>query len=147
MSTIVIASGYFDPLHVGHIEYLKKAAALGNRLIVIINNDEQAYQKKGRCFIPAIDRSEIVQALKSVDCTFISFDTDRTVCKTLATVAKPYLEAGMEVIFAKGGDRTSEEIPEGPTCEELGIKIVDGLGPKIRSSSKLVEEIQHARCR
>ena len=138
MQTIVIASGYFDPLHVGHVEYLKKAAALGNRLIVIVNNDEQAYLKKGRCFMPAIDRSEIVQALRSVDCTFISFDTDRTVCKTLATVAKPYLDAKIEVIFAKGGDRTSDEILEASTCEELGIKIVDGLGPKIRSSSKIV---------
>lgn len=136
--TVVIASGYFDPLHVGHIDYLKKASTLGDRLIVIVNNDEQAKLKKGKSFMPARDRLEIVQALKCVDNTILAKDKDKTVCETLELLARPYVDAGLNVVFAKGGDRTADEIPEASLCKKYGIKIVDGLGPKIRSSSEIV---------
>ena len=125
--TTVAVSGYFDPLHVGHIEMLEKAKALGDKLIVIVNNDNQAKLKKGESFMAQEDRLKIIRSLRCVNEAFISLDEDATVCKSLAT-CKPH-------IFANGGDRKEEEIPEAKVCRELGIEMVDGLGDKIRSSS------------
>jgi len=123
----VVASGYFDPLHVGHIEYLEESKKLGDKLIVIVNNDEQARLKKGKSFMSQEDRLKIVKSLRCVDEAFISIDTDLSVCKSLR-LCVPH-------IFANGGDRKEEEIPEAKICRELNIKMSDGLGLKIRSSS------------
>jgi cytidyltransferase-like protein len=123
----VVASGYFDPIHVGHIEYLEMAAKLGDKLIVIVNNDNQAALKKGAPFMTEGDRLKIVSSLKCVDEVFLSIDEDPTVCRSLQAVSPD--------IFAKGGDRFVDEIPEATTCKEIGAEIVDGLGMKIRSSS------------
>ena len=126
-SRTVVASGYFDPIHVGHIEYLEMAAKLGDKLIVIVNNDNQAVLKKGTPFMTEGDRLKIVSSLKCVDEVFLSIDEDPTVCRSLQAVSPD--------IFAKGGDRFVDEIPEATTCKEIGAEIVDGLGMKIRSSS------------
>ena len=123
----VVVSGYFDPLHVGHIEYLELAKNLGDRLIVIVNNDEQAGLKKGESFMNEEDRLTIVASLRCVDNVFLSIDKDSHVCESLA-----YLRPD---IFANGGDRLNKEIPEAKVCDELGIALVDGLGMKIRASS------------
>lgn len=122
-----MASGYFDPIHVGHIEYLEMAAKLGDKLIVIVNNDNQAVLKKGTPFMTEGDRLKIVSSLKCVDEVFLSIDEDPTVCRSLQAVSPD--------IFAKGGDRFVDEIPEATICKEIGAEIVDGLGMKIRSSS------------
>ena len=126
-SRTVVASGYFDPIHVGHIEYLEMAAKLGDKLIVIVNNDNQAVLKKGAPFMTEGDRLKIVSSLKCVDEVFLSIDEDPTVCRSLQAVNPD--------IFAKGGDRFVDEVPEATTCKEIGAEIVDGLGMKIRSSS------------
>ena len=126
---IVATSGYFDPLHVGHLECLEMAKELGDRLIVIVNSDLQAKLKKGESFMKEEDRMRIVSALKCVDEVFLSIDKDKSQCESLRYINPD--------IFAKGGDRTSGEIPESRVCNELGIKIIDGLGEKIRSSSDL----------
>ena len=133
---IVVTSGYFDPLHVGHLEYLEMAKNLGDKLVVIINSDLQAKLKKGKPFIKEQDRMKIVAALRCVDDVFLSIDKDKSQCESLK-----YLKPD---IFAKGGDRTSDEIPEARVCKELGIQIIDGLGAKIRSSSDLtgIKEIK-----
>jgi cytidyltransferase-like protein len=128
---VVAASGYFDPLHIGHVEYLKKAKELGDRLVVIVNNDKQTAKKKGYEFMPFEERVEIIKALGFVDEVFPSIDEDASVCKSLEAV-KPH-------IFAKGGDRFSYEIPEAAVCKALGIKMIDGLGAKVQSSSELVK--------
>jgi len=128
---LVAASGYFDPLHVGHIEYLMRARTLGDKLVVIVNNDYQAGLKKGNPFMIEGDRIQIVRSLRMVDQVFLSIDLDPTVCKSLAFL-KPQ-------IFAKGGDRFSNEIPEAKVCQDNNIIIVDSLGEKIRSSSKYIE--------
>ena len=132
----VAVSGYFDPIHIGHLEYLKMAKDLGDYLIVIVNNDYQSNLKKGKSFMNELDRVEIVKALKLVDEVFLSIDKDRTVCKSLEKL-KPD-------IFANGGDRSTEEIPEAEVCVNFNIKMIDGLGEKIRSSSELtgIKEIK-----
>jgi cytidyltransferase-like protein len=127
--TSVAVSGYFDPIHVGHLEYLQLAKKLGDNLIVIINNNLQAELKKGSTFMDEKDRMEIVAALRCVDEVFLSIDTDKSVCKSLEHI-KPD-------IFANGGDRSLDEIPETAVMKKYNIKMVDGLGLKIRSSSDL----------
>ena len=126
---VVAVSGYFDPLHVGHIEFFQLAKDLGSKLIVIVNNNHQAKMKKGSFFIDEKDRMEIVAALRYVDEVFLSIDKDNSVCKSLELI-KPS-------IFANGGDRSLDEIPETAVMEKYNIKMVDGLGDKIRSSSDL----------
>ena len=133
---IIATSGYFDPLHVGHLECLELAKELGDKLIVIVNSDHQAKLKKGKSFMKEKDRLKIVSALKCVDEVILSIDKDKSQCETLRLI-KPD-------IFAKGGDRTNDEIPEARVCKEIGIQIIDGLGAKIRSSSDLtgIKEIK-----
>ena len=132
----VCISGYFDPLHVGHLEYINKAKDLGDYLVVIVNNNFQCKLKKGKFFMDEKDRVEIVKNLKSVDEVFLSIDKDKTVSKSLEKL-KPS-------VFANGGDRKNYEIPESKICKEHGIEIIDGLGDKIRSSSDLtgIKEIK-----
>ena len=125
----VAVSGYFDPIHVGHLEYLEMAKSLGDSLVVIVNNNQQCSLKKGKFFMDEHDRVKIVQALSCVDEVFLSIDNDRTVCESLDTI-KPD-------IFANGGDRSIKEVPEAVVCKKNNIKMVDGLGDKIRSSSSL----------
>tara|TARA_B100001029_G_scaffold62518_1_gene50616 strand:+ start:136 stop:540 length:405 start_codon:yes stop_codon:yes gene_type:complete len=124
---LVAISGYFDPLHVGHLEYIKLSKKLGDRLVVIVNNDFQSKLKKGKSFMNESDRLEIVKSIIWVDDAIISVDKDGSVCKSIELV-KPD-------IFANGGDRKNKEIPESKICNKLGIKIIDGIGKKIRSSS------------
>ena len=126
---VVAVSGYFDPLHVGHIELFKMAKELGDKLVVILNNNKQTEMKKGKYFMPANERKKILEELRCVDEVFVSIDEDKSVCKSLEAV-KPD-------IFANGGDRFNYEVPEVKVCEEFEIEIVDGLGEKIQSSSEL----------
>ena len=130
---IVAVSGYFDPLHVGHIDLFELAQKLGDKLVVIVNNNKQTEMKKGKYFMPVEERKKILEALKCVDEVFVSIDEDRSVCKSL--------EAVHPDIFANGGDRKSlNDVPEYPICQELGIEMIDGLGKKIQSSSELVKK-------
>lgn len=130
---IVCASGYFDPLHIGHIEYLRRSAALGDKLIVIVNNDWQAEQKKGFSFMSDEDRRIIIESLGCVNKAVISIDGDGTVSKTLELL---HFEEPID-IWANGGDvfETKEE----EVCNQLGILSVYNLGEKIRSSRNYYE--------
>ena len=126
---VVAISGYFDPIQGGHLEYINMAKKLGDKLIVIVNNNYQCELKKGKPFMDEKDRVTIVSNLKNVDEVFLSIDKDKTVCASLEKI-KPD-------IFANGGDRKNYEIPESVICKKYDIKIIDGLGEKIRSSSDL----------
>lgn len=130
---IVVASGYFDPLHWGHVEYLQRSRELGDKLIVIVNNDQQTISKKGFCCMPASQRVKLLRELECVDTAIESIDDDRTVCKTLAALHPD--------IFANGGDQNNNSIPEAEICNKLNIKMVDGLGDKIQSSRWLIENL------
>ena len=126
---IVAVSGYFDPIHVGHLEYLRLSKKLGDKLVVIVNNNHQCVLKKGKPFMDEKDRVEIVRSIKMVDEVFLSIDDDKSVCKSLEKI-KPH-------IFANGGDRSTGEVPELKVCKKYNIQMTDGLGDKIRSSSDL----------
>lgn len=130
-SKTIIASGYFNPLHVGHLEYLENAKKLGNKLIVIVNNDIQVGLKGSVPFMTSEDRCKIVKALKCVDEALVSIDLDRTVTKTLQHIMK----SEKDCLFAKGGDSVMENTPEIAT-----IKTVFNVGGgKIRSSSDYIK--------
>jgi cytidyltransferase-like protein len=134
----VIVSGYFNPLHKGHIEYFLHAKAKGDHLFVIVNNDEQRALKGSKAFQLEDERVFIIENLKVVDQCFLSIDQDRTVT---ATIAKIYLDFSQEfnLAFANGGDQNNDTIPERTICEELGVALLDGLGNKIQSSSWLLK--------
>lgn len=138
---IVLASGYFNPLHVGHIEYLELAKKLGDKLIVIVNNDEQVKSKGSAPFMSEADRLRIVGALKCVDEVFLSIDHDPSVCQSIEFLAR----ARGATIFSKGGDRNTGNIPEKAICDNLGVEIIDGLGAKIRASSELIKKSQEKK--
>ena len=125
----VAISGYFDPIHVGHLEYIEMSKNLGDYLIVIVNNNKQCVLKKGKPFMDEMDRLKIIKAIKWVDEVFLCVDEDSTVCKSLEKI-KPD-------IFTNGGDRHNTEIPEAVVCRKYGIELIDGMGNKIRSSSDL----------
>tara|TARA_B100000678_G_scaffold152337_1_gene127195 strand:- start:553 stop:957 length:405 start_codon:yes stop_codon:yes gene_type:complete len=125
----VAISGYFDPIHVGHLEYIEMSKKLGDYLIVIVNNNKQCVLKKGKPFMDEMDRMKIVKAIKWVDEVFLSVDEDGTVCESLEKI-KPD-------VFTNGGDRHNKECPEAVVCRKYGIELFDGMGDKIRSSSDL----------
>jgi glycerol-3-phosphate cytidylyltransferase/D-beta-D-heptose 7-phosphate kinase/D-beta-D-heptose 1-phosphate adenosyltransferase len=134
-----IVSGYFNPLHVGHLRMMEAARRLTGRLIVIVNNDPQQMLKKGRIIIPLDDRLEIVRALRVTDEAIASIDEDTTVKSTLRAIRKKYPEA--ELIFANGGDRSSvSRIAEADVCEELDIALTFGVGgeEKADSSTRII---------
>jgi len=135
----VIVSGYFNPLHKGHLELFENARRKGTELWVIVNSDFQRELKGSKAFMDENERLEIIRALKVVDKAFISIDRDSTQCKTLSTISN-FFSYDYSLSFGNGGDQTNESIPETKTCKELGIKLIDGLGDKIQSSSWLLKK-------
>ncbi len=132
----VAVSGGFDPLHIGHVRMFREARKLGDRLLVIMNNDHWLRMKKGFVFMPQKERAEIIRHLPFVDKVVFTDhkkdDEDRSVSRTLANI-RP-------TVFANGGDRVSKNVPEVSVCRELGIKMVFnvGVGGKVQSSSWMV---------
>ena len=126
----IAASGGFDPLHVGHVRYLKDARCYGSALIVIVNGDGFLAHKKRKAFMPLADRMEIVNSLACVD----------YVCAWDGDTVDGALEILRPRAFAKGGDRTGpENIPEWETCQRLGVRVILGVGGgKERSSSEML---------
>ena len=130
----VIVSGYFNPLHKGHLEYFNNAKVLSDELFVIVNNDYQRELKGSKPFQDEEERLLIVSNIKAVDKAILSIDQDRTVCETIRLLANEY-GADYDLAFANGGDQNNDTIPETPVCKELGVALIDGLGDKIQSSS------------
>ena len=119
----IIVSGYFNPIHKGHLEYFNNARALADELFVIVNSDFQRALKGSKEFQKEEERLFIVQNIKAVDKAFISIDKDRTVCESIRFIYE-----------------NNNSIPEAPTCKELNIELIDGLGDKIQSSSWLLNK-------
>ena len=135
----IIVSGYFNPLHKGHLELFKKAKEAGDHLWVIVNSDLQRELKGSKEFMDENERLTIVNVIKYVDKALISIDKDKTQCATLAYLADNY-NKDFELFFANGGDQNNESIPEVPVCKEKGIGLLEGLGDKIQSSSWLLKK-------
>jgi len=135
----IIVSGYFNPIHKGHLEYFQNAKKLADFLFVIVNSDHQRALKQSKEFQLEDERMLIVSSLKPVDKAILSIDTDRTVCETIASIAKDYGQK-YDLAFANGGDQNNTTIPERPICEKMGIALLDGLGDKIQSSSWLLKK-------
>ena len=134
----IIVSGYFNPLHKGHLEYFNNAKALCDVLFVIVNSDHQRELKGSKPFQDEEERLLIVSNIKAVDKAILSIDKDRTVCESIRMLFERYGE-GYDLAFANGGDQNNETIPEIPVCKELGVELIDGLGDKIQSSSWLLK--------
>ena len=133
----IIVSGYFNPIHKGHIEYFQKAKTNGDELFVIVNNDFQRALKGSKVFQDELERLFIVENIGLVDKCIISIDRDRTVIETIKKIHSLY-GFQFDLAFANGGDQNNDTIPERKICEELGIELLDGLGGKIQSSSWLL---------
>lgn len=144
MKEIVVAvSGGFDPLHIGHVRMFDEAKKLGDKLVVILNNDNWLLKKKGYVFMKEPERKEVLLALRSVDEVILTSHPnnpeDMSVCEALMKI-KPQ-------IFANGGDRKLDNIPEAAVCREIGAKMVFnvGTGGKVQSSSWLVANYEKNR--
>ena len=133
----IIVSGYFNPIHKGHIEYFNQAKALADELFVIVNNDSQRILKGSKEFQKEQERIFIVSNIKSVDHCILSIDKDRTVIKTIEKISQDFGQE-YDLNFANGGDQNNNTIPERPICDQMGISLIDGLGDKIQSSSWLL---------
>tara|TARA_Y100000741_G_scaffold69875_1_gene50772 strand:+ start:16 stop:459 length:444 start_codon:yes stop_codon:yes gene_type:complete len=132
--TLVIVSGYFSPLHCGHLDYLEAGASLGDRLIVIVNNDLQQKKKKGKVILAQQDRLRIVKALSIVDEACVSIDDDSSVKKTIESMALKNQQ--FNLIFANGGDRNEpSDIPEVDVCREHKIQLIFGVGGSTKRDS------------
>ena len=139
--TLVIASGYFNPVHKGHIEYLTRSKALGDKLFVIVNNDIQREMKGSEVFMNENERKLVIETLKPVDWAVVSIETEnRLVDKSIKLIHELYKDEFQNFIFSNGGDQTEHTIAEGDICRQLGIKMVFGLGDKIQSSSWLLKK-------
>ena len=134
----IIVSGYFNPLHKGHIELFNEAKNLGDHLFVIVNNDFQRSLKKSKEFMLEDERLLIIKSLQITGTVILSIDKDRTVSKTLQKIHNDYADK-FHLSFANGGDQSVDIIPEKKICDELDIKLIDGLGDKIQSSSWLLK--------
>jgi cytidyltransferase-like protein len=139
--TLVIVSGYFNPIHEGHLEYLNRSKALGDSLYVIINNDLQRELKGSKPFLLENQRRTILKNIKAVDDVIIAIDENKFVDKTLELIYKEEAHKYDKILFTNGGDQTAETIGEKAVCERLGIEMVFGLGDKIQSSSWLLNKL------
>ena len=135
----IIVSGYFNPLHKGHLELFEKAKAAGDQLWVIVNSDHQRKLKGSKEFMDENERLIIVKAIGIVDKALISIDKDKTQCATLGDLADNF-SSEYELYFANGGDKNNDSISEISVCKEKELGLLEGLGDKIQSSSWLLKK-------
>ena len=135
----IIVSGYFNPIHKGHLEYFNNVKAIADHLFVIVNNDHQIVLKGSKEFQDENERMIIVSNIKSVDKAILSIDTDRTVRETIKMIAEQF-GGEFDLGFANGGDQNNDTITERAVCEEMNVALIDGLGDKIQSYSWLLKK-------
>ena len=142
---VVMVSGGFDPVHIGHVRLFNEAKKLGDELVVVINNDNWLKLKKGYVFMPEHERKEIIEAFEAVDRVILSSHKENTKDISISEdlrLLRPH-------VFAKGGDRHTGNIPtpEVLVCKEIGCEIINdvGFGGKVQSSSELVKKAQKVK--
>ena len=137
---MVIVSGYFNPLHKGHLELFHRAKGYGHKLFVIVNSDYQRELKGSKEFQDEMERLMIIRNLRVVDYSMISIDKDKTQCATLKYLSDIY-GGEYRLAFANGGDQNNNTIPETQVCVDNEIELIDGLGSKVQSSSWLLNKL------
>ena len=143
MKKAIICSGYFNPLGSHHLEFFENAKEKADMVIAVVNNDKQRELKGSIEFQDEDERLKIIRGLRNVDIAYKSIDTDRTQIETIKMLWQRYTEdAGIQLAFGNGGDQTNESIPETDICEALGIELIDGLGPKVGSSSWTLKKLE-----
>ncbi|NLA43273.1 adenylyltransferase/cytidyltransferase family protein [Candidatus Saccharibacteria bacterium] len=143
---IVIVSGFFNPLHGGHLDMIEAAKELGDKLVVIVNNDKQQLVKKEKIILNEANRLRVLRALRSVDEVMLAIDKDMTVSESLVHIANQY--PGDNLVFANGGDRsTPEVVPERDVCDKYNIEMVYGVGGvnKADSSTRINQALGHKK--
>jgi glycerol-3-phosphate cytidylyltransferase/D-beta-D-heptose 7-phosphate kinase/D-beta-D-heptose 1-phosphate adenosyltransferase len=140
-----IVSGYFNPMHIGHLDMMEAARAVADALVVIVNNDAQQVMKKGKVITNETDRLRIVNALRVADSALIAVDEDGSVAASLEAIHAAY--PGVDLVFCNGGDRSpdGDAVPsaEVAVAERLGIELLWGVGgqTKADSSSRINEAL------
>ena len=142
MKKAIIVSGYFNPVHRGHLDLFNNAKAHGDKLWVIVNSDLQRKLKGSKEFMNEDERMQIVSSLKMVNLTMVSIDEDSTVIETIRALYTKAIskDPKYKLAFANGGDQTNDSIPEAAICRHLGIELIENLGNKIQSSSWLLKK-------
>lgn len=129
---MILVSGGFDPIHPGHVRYIKSASKIDS-VVVALNSDAWLFRKKGYVFMPFEDRKEILMSISGVVGVYAVDDSDGTVCEAIKTL--------MPIYFAKGGDRTQDNTPEVSICKQLGVEIIWNCGGgKSHASSEIVKK-------
>lgn len=137
----MIVSGYFNPLHAGHLEMMENGRKRADYLIVIVNNDAQQLLKKGRIILNQGDRFRVIKGLRVVDEAILSIDDDPSVRRSIEMIAQKYPDD--ELFFGNGGDRTSTKVvPETAVCERYHIEMHFDLAPQLDSSSRIIATLE-----
>ena len=140
--SVIILSGGFDPVHKGHLRMFREASQLGHHVIVGLNSDEWLTRKKGKPFMEFEERKEILEGFKYINQVLSFDDTDDTASDIIRVVHDifDYQDIDLQIYFANGGDRTTDNVPEMDICKELGVEMLWGVGGgKIQSSSWLID--------
>ena len=139
MKKAIIVSGYFNPLHKGHLELFQEAKERSDMLMVIVNSELQRELKGSKEFMLEDERFQIISSIKYVDFAMISIDKDQTQIESIKDIYRIYNKTH-HLAFANGGDQNNNTIPEAGICKKLGVYLIDGLGDKIQSSSWLLNK-------
>ena len=139
--SVIVLSGYFNPIHPGHISMILEAKEYAEKLIVVVNSDEQVKRKRSLPFLDEWARCEIVRNIKGVDEVLLAIDEDGTVVKSLEKIKIDHRDH--KIFFGNGGDRSphASAIPEVKFCEAHDIVLIYGIGDEKRySSSSLIQK-------
>ena len=143
MFDVVVLSGGFDPVHIGHVKMVQAAAEIGKIVVVGVNSDAWLSRKKGKPFMSFDERLYIMSAIRETTYAIGFDDTDNTACDLIRTTREKYGQ-DVSIAFANGGDRVRDNIPEVQTCLDNNVEMVWNVGGgKIQSSSDLIKKSQH----